>query len=337
MYRLLGVKKIDFADRPHFFNHIAYVHLRNSSVMRIDFRNLEEISSSFVSDNIVFTDTHNDLLILYTDGGYSVYDTLSLSELASHDNIPAISGKFSKDFMVIRNADKSKISKHNILTGEKLWEVDNHDMGYGGLISGNKLVYNQHARFNHNIYCHDCDDGSMLWQMNIDESFPGLRDKHHEKRLSFKHIYNASDDTAIVQMSNGWLLGVRLTDGEIVWKLEGYSSGRKYGGKLHDLNPVNYAIINIDTGDIEFEVDMQPEYRKYEVRASVRCYTVREEYIYFIDIATPKICVMEKSSGKILWTYRLPPIYVDKSSKPIIVDDRLYVKNDEEIHIFEKE
>lgn len=168
------------------------------------------------------------------------------------------------------------------------------------------------------------------------------------KKIAWKNKIGTELGTKLYSLSGQFIFGnsagylsLDKATGKTLWHIEGVPYIRPYGEMLYGLGAQNYTEIDPVKGEITKQIDLTEECKKADILTG-SSFTVGEDYVYFNgSVFDSKIGILEKDTGKIVWTYELPTEYktqVPVSNVPQVHENRLYVLDAENtLHIFEQE
>lgn len=177
------------------------------------------------------------------------------------------------------------------------------------------------------ISCLDIEVKSILWEFDVKCRISGA-------------VYTVRDQV-IIGTSDHKFSSLNSKTGEILWQSEGVPYLKPYGEILYGLDVLGYTEIDPKTGKIIKQINLEDQYKVLGIQNSAASYTVVEDYIYFNDVRKAKVGILEKATGNIIWTFKLPVkdgVTIPASNVPQVHENRMYVLDSEgTLHVFEKE
>lgn len=176
------------------------------------------------------------------------------------------------------------------------------------------------------IYCFDLKAKSLLWTKDIIYPFNG-----------FLYFIN---DRFVINTKGGIFLSLDSLTGNILWQLNEMHYLKVYGETLYSLGATGYIEVNSKDGKIIKEVNLENQYEILQIQNSAASYSIDQNYLYFNDVRRAKSGVLEKTTAKIIWTFKLPVkdgVIIPASNIPKVFGDKMYVLDSEDtLHIFSK-
>lgn len=253
---------------------------------------------------------------------------------------------YGNDIMIIRNnvrENEWRVCKYDFRQSKVLWENDGSQTHLFSKQSGNYLIATSTER-NYLIHCFNETDGTLLWQVNVNElGLPGGTNYHIAGQPK---IYKDILLVGIQQEFDIYLAGLDIATGKLAWQVKGpglrfHAGGDRilcYTGRdILQIDPLNGAILH--TAAVQGAMEA----------AGIDTFGLvvfKDSEMYLAGIMDTVVSVWNIDNGELKWHKRLYEkditgrrgITIPATESLFQVhDNRIYVVDSERLlHVFER-
>ncbi|EAY23793.1 quino protein, putative [Microscilla marina ATCC 23134] len=189
------------------------------------------------------------------------------------------------------------------------------------------------------VHALDTQTGKIIWQ---NDQFGTFYDSHvkTEKPCTLSGFPIIIDENIILSLLGYKIVSLNLKNGKIKWETqvkERTPSSITYyiDGNIYLIGNQTYCAINPSNGNKIFEKNIKQEFLDHGyVRLTLT--SITEDHIHFSDIDKGKYFIIDKVSGKTLWSYECKSM-IPSYHYPIITKNEIYIVDDKgNFYVFSK-
>jgi|GEM_PF-3536091 len=237
---------------------------------------------------------------------------------------------------VDRDKNYFQLIKYDLNERNVFWEYPCDNYKYWFFDIKYLIVDNNNSK---NIQSIKIETGICDWVIDINSIFENLYPYDEGiceiavKPKVYKNILIV--ETQKTESGVRYLVGIDINSGKLKWHHRGFNNIELYNGKLYNIEFLGlFRIVNPDTGEIEYEIDLKEEFEKMNINCEHR-FNVTDSHIYFKHAIEGKFGILNLDTFKIEGVYQLPEGNTMSTDEyPVISGNKLYVRSAPQNNLF---